>query len=75
MLSTYSPQLSALSNDPKLSSYMQNLNALEAEKKNMESQLASAQQQQSDMLKKLEEMKSMVNVFNKMAGSSASQEQ
>ena len=47
---------------------MQNLSALESEKKYMENQLQEAQQQQSDMLKRLEEMKSMVSMFNNMSG-------
>ena len=63
-----SPQLSAIQTDPKLSGYLQNLNALEAEKHSMEQQLQDAQQQQNSMLKKLEEMKSMVSMFNQMSG-------
>lgn len=60
--------LAELAADPKLKGYMDSLSALDAEKKSMESQLQEAQDQQSEMLNKLESMRAMLGQFNQMAG-------
>lgn len=52
-----------LMNDPKIAGYMEDLDALEREKANMVQQLADAQQQQADMVERLDEMKKMMALF------------